>query len=99
MPNRHLPDPFGYLYSVMRRRRGWTIAVLGDHQGGQTQSPRCPRVSTDFHPQAVVQLSPGEDRDFHRQFNQKVADAYTWDLCGAPSAALSGYFLWQDRPG
>jgi hypothetical protein len=28
-------------------------------------------------------LSPAEVRAFHRLFNQKLADAYTWDLWGA----------------
>jgi hypothetical protein len=31
----------------------------------------------------LVKLSPEEIREFHRDFNQKLADAYTWDLWGA----------------
>ena len=31
----------------------------------------------------LLKLSPDEIRDFHRLFNQKLADAYTWDLWGA----------------
>src|SRR5437588_11064610 len=31
----------------------------------------------------LAKLSPEEIRAFHRHFNQKLADAYTWDLWGA----------------
>jgi hypothetical protein len=31
----------------------------------------------------LLKLSGEEIRDFHRQFNQKLADAYSWDLWGA----------------
>src|SRR6266542_1621144 len=31
----------------------------------------------------LCKLSPENVQDFHRQFNRKLADAYTWDLWGA----------------
>jgi hypothetical protein len=31
----------------------------------------------------LAKLAPEEIRDFHRLFNRKLADAYTWDLWGA----------------
>jgi hypothetical protein len=56
----------------------WTIIEVGGSKA---------RAEPERHLAVVrkrlVKLSPEEVRDFHRLFNQKLADAYTWDLWGA----------------
>jgi hypothetical protein len=58
--------------------RFWAIIEAG----GRRALTDPERQLTAVHKQ-LLKLSPEEIRDFHRQFNQKLADAYTWDLWGA----------------
>jgi hypothetical protein len=50
--------------------------------GGRKASADPDRQLAVVH-RELLKLSPAEMRDFHRQFNRKLADAYTWDLWGA----------------
>jgi hypothetical protein len=59
--------------------RFWAIIEAG----GRRALTDPERQLTAVHKQ-LLKLSPEEIRDFHRQFNQKLADAYTWDLWWCP---------------
>ena len=92
---RILPDPYLTLCGRGADGRSQFWAIIDAGRRKALTDLECQLTSIR---KQLCKLSPGEDRGFHRQSNQKLADAYTWALCGAPSAALSGYFLWQDRP-
>lgn len=62
----------------MDEARYWAIIEAGGRKA--LSDPE--RQLAAVHKQ-LSQLTPEEIRDFHKQFNQKVADAYTWDLWGA----------------
>lgn len=56
----------------------WTII-----EAGGSKAPADPERQLAAARKRLAKLSSEEIRDFHRFFNQKVADAYTWDLWGA----------------
>ena len=62
----------------MDETRFWAIIEAGGRKS--LADPECQLAA--IH-KLLLLLSPDEIRDFHRLFNQKLADAYTWDLWGA----------------
>ena len=62
----------------MDEARFWAIIEAG----GRRALADPERQLAAVHRQ-LIKLTPEDIREFHKQFNQKLADAYTWDLWGA----------------
>lgn len=62
----------------MDETRFWAIIEWG----GRKALANPERQLAAVHKQ-LLKLSPEEIKSFHRLFNQKMANAYTWDLWGA----------------
>jgi hypothetical protein len=62
----------------MDEARFWAIIEAGGRKAFADPERQLAAVH-----QELLKLSPKEIRDFHRLFNQKLADAYIWDLWGA----------------
>jgi hypothetical protein len=56
----------------------WAITEAGGHEAFADPDRQITAVR-----QRLVGQSPQEIHDFHLHFNQKLTDAYTWDLWGA----------------
>jgi hypothetical protein len=62
----------------MDEARFWAIIEAGGRRALADPKRQLAAVS-----KRLGKLSPEEVREFHRLFNKKLADAYTWDLWGA----------------
>jgi hypothetical protein len=62
----------------MDETRFWAIIEAGGRKAAADPERQLAAVH-----KKLLALAPEEIREFHRHFNQKLADAYTWELWGA----------------